>query len=191
MQEFAGISKNTEAFQMATEIDTLRVLKILGDVFPSFKLSSSAIEVYVRLLADIPGLVLEQSALDHISRSTFFPSIAELRTAAFSIIEAAHPIPTEYEAWSEVRSEIQRVGYGNPPQFDNPLTAQVVEQLGWRYLCLSENPVADRAHFVQAYQVLAERERDSAHRLQMVTEFIAVLKSADLPKLTIGEQLQV
>ena len=176
---------------MATEIETLRVLKILGDVYPSFQLSSSAIEVYVRLLADIPSLILEQSALDHISRSTFFPSIAELRSAAFSIIEAVDPIPTEYEAWSEVQSEIHRVGHRDPPQFDNPLTAQVVEQLGWRYLCLSENPVADRAHFVQAYQALGERQRSSARRLQMVTEFITALKSADHPKLTMGEQEQV
>lgn len=172
---------------MATEIETLRVLKILGDVYPSFHLNSSAIEVYVRLLVDIPGLVLEQSALDHISRSTFFPSIAELRSTAFNIIEAADPVPTEYEAWSEVQTQIHRVGHCNQPKFNNPIAAQVVEQLGWHNLCLSENPVADRAHFVQAYQALTERERHSAHRLQIVTEFIEKLKSPDHPKLTTGE----
>ena len=176
---------------MATEIEILRVLKILGDVYPSYRLGSSAIEVFVRLLADIPGSVLEQAVLDHISRSTFFPSIAELRSATFNIIEASDPIPTEYEAWSEVQAEIHRVGHCNLPQFDNPITTQVVEQLGWRYLCLSENPVADRAHFVQAYQALAERERISAHRLQIVSEFIAGLKAAVHPKLTTGEQEQV
>jgi len=176
---------------MATEIETLRVLKILGDVYPTYQLSSSAIEVYVRLLADIPGCVLEQSALDHISRSRFFPSIAELRSAAFSIIEASNPIPIEYEAWSEVQAEIHRIGHCNYPHFNNPITSEVVEQLGWRTLCLSENPVADRAHFVQAYQALAERERNSAHRLPMVAEFIAALKVADHPKLTSGEHEQL
>ena len=50
-------------------------------------------------------------------------------------------------------------------KFENPLAEQVVQQLGWRYLCLSENPVADRAHFVQAYQAMAERQRQSARRL--------------------------
>ena len=190
MPESASISKNKEAFLLATEIETLRVIKILGDVYPSFQLSSSAIEIYVRLLADIPGFVLEQAALDHISYSNFFPSIAELRSAAFSIIEAVDPIPTSYEAWSEVQAEIQRVGHCNNPQFDNLITAQVVEQLGWRYLCLSENPVSDRSHFVQAYQELAERQRNSAHRLQLVAEFIAALKAAGHPKLATGEQEQ-
>jgi hypothetical protein len=188
--EFVNISKNTEAFLMATEIETLRVLKILGDVYPYYQLSSSAIEVYVRLLADISGPVLEQSALEHISHSKFFPSIAELRSAAFSIIEAANPIPSEYEAWSEVQAEIQQVGHCNQPHFTNPITAQVVEQLGWRTLCLSENPVADRAHFVQAYLAVAERQRYSARRLPVVSDFIAALKSADHPQLTGGGQEQ-
>jgi hypothetical protein len=180
-----------EAFPMASEIEILRVLKILGDVYPSFQLSSSAIEIYVQLLADIPGEVLEQSSMEHISHSTFFPSIAELRSAAFSIIEAAHPIPTAYEAWSEVQVLIQRIGHYNDPVFDNPLTAQVVKQLSWRYLCLSDNPVADRAHFIQAYQALVERERNSGHRLPMVREFISVLKAGDHPKLSSGSKEQV
>ena len=173
---------------MATEIEILRLLKILGDVYPSFQLSSSAIKMYVRLLDDIPGSVLEQSALDHISRSTFFPSIAELRSAAFYIIDAIDPVPNEYEAWSEVQSEILQVGHISLPHFDNPITTKVVEQLGWRYLCLSENPMADRSHFVKAYQTLAERERISAHRLAIVADFITSLKAADHPKLTGGDQ---
>jgi len=173
---------------MATEIETLRVLKILGDIYPSFHLSSSAIEVYVQLLTDIPGPALEQAALDHISRSTFFPTIAELRSAAFSIIEAANPIPTDYEAWAEVQAEIRREGHCGQPKFTNPLAAQVVQQLGWRYLCLSENPVADRAHFVQAYQAMAERQRQSARRLEVVTKFIATLKASIQPQLTGGKE---
>jgi hypothetical protein len=173
---------------MATEIETLRVLKILGDVYPSFQLSSSAIEVYVQLLADIPGPVLEQAALDHISRSTFFPAIAELRSAAFGILEAADPIPTDYEAWSVVQDEIRRVGHCSQPQLKNPLAAQVVQQLGWRYLCFSENPVADRAHFVQAYQALAERQRHSVRRLHVVTKFITTLRADRQLQLTSGEE---
>ncbi len=78
---------------MATQIEILRVLKILGELYPAFQLSSSAVEVYVQLLADIPGPVLEQAALEHIGRSTFFPAIAELRSAAFDILEIGQPDP--------------------------------------------------------------------------------------------------
>jgi hypothetical protein len=173
---------------MATEIEILSVLKILGDVYPTYKLTSTAIELYIQLLADIPARVLEKSALDHISRSSFFPSVAELRQTAFRLIEMTRPEPTEYEAWSEVLDEIRRIGYYGQPQLTNPISAKVVEQLGWRYLCQSDNQVSDRAHFIQAYQVLVEQARSSAQRLPAVNEFIAQLKSDDFPKLHSGIQ---
>lgn len=172
---------------MANQIEVLRVLKILGDIYPTFHLNSSAVEIYVQLLADIPGAVLEQAALEHISHSTFFPAIAELRSAAFDILESANPIPSDYEAWAEVQAEIRRIGHCSQPVFTNPLVKQVVEQLGWRYLCLSDNPVADRAHFIQAYQVLAERQRKDARRLQLVADFITALKVNHQLQLTDGE----
>lgn len=171
---------------MADEIEILQVLKILEDVYSSYRLSSDAVEVYVQLLADVPGEVLKQAALDYISRSTFFPAIAELRTAAFDIIEAIHPIPMDYEAWAEVQAEIRRVGYIGQPQFSHTLIAKAVELLGWRYLCLSENPVADRAHFVQAYQALREGTRRDTRRLQLVHQFIAALQVQDQPQLSSG-----
>jgi hypothetical protein len=164
---------------MANEIEILKTLKILGDIYSNYHLSSSAVEVYVHLLADIPGEVLEQAALEHISRSTYFPTIAELRTAAFDILEAISPMPTDYEAWAEVQAEIRRVGNAGQPQFSHALIARTVNLLGWRYLCLSENPVADRSHFIQAYQALRENARRETRRLQLVTEFIAALKSPE------------
>jgi hypothetical protein len=187
MKASANILRSTEIYPVATEIEILSVLKILGDVYPSHRLSSSAVEVYVRLLADIPAMLLEQAALDHISRSAFFPAIAEMRAAAFNILESADPLPGGYEAWAEVQAEIGRVGHAGVPDFSNPITARVVEQLGWRYLCLSENPVADRAHFVQAYQELAARKREAMRRLDFVSRFIARLQAGDYPRLTRGE----
>jgi hypothetical protein len=168
---------------MASEIEILQVLKILGDVYSNYHLSSAAVEVYVQLLADIPGEVLKQAALDHISRSNFFPAVAELRTAAFDILEAILPIPTDYEAWAEVQAEIRRVGYVGQPQFSHALITKAIDLLGWRCLCLSENPVADRAHFVPAYQALRESIRRDARRLQLVQQFIAALKATNQPQL--------
>ncbi|MFZ6027796.1 MAG: hypothetical protein ACOYYS_08785 [Chloroflexota bacterium] len=161
---------------MTNEIEILKALKILGDVYSNSRLSSSSVEVYVQLLADIPAEVLEQAAIEHISRSTYFPTIAELRAAAFDILEAVDPIPTDYEAWAEVQAEIRRVGNAGQPQFSHALVARAVQLFGWRYLCLSENPVADRSHFIQAYQALRENARRESRRAQRVTEFILALK---------------
>lgn len=163
---------------MATQIDVLRVLKILGDVYPNFHLSSSAVEVYIQLLADISPPVLEQAALDHISRSTFFPAVAELRNAAYDILEEADPCPSDFQAWSEVQDEIRRTGHYGEPEFSHPLIEQAVDMFGWRYLCLSTNHVADRAHFVQAFQALVEKRRRDTRRLEQTIEFIGELCTA-------------
>ncbi len=59
------------------------------------------------------------------------------------------------DAWGDVLREIGATGRYRDPRFSDPVTAVVVRRLGWRELCDSENPVADRARFVQLYDQLA------------------------------------
>jgi hypothetical protein len=158
---------------MASEAKVLQVLEVLTVVFPNFPLNSQAVGVYVRLLEDIPDEVLGQAALDLLSRSTYFPTIAELRTAALDLLEAVDPIPSEYEAWGEVQEQIGRVGHSGEPEFCHELVKRVVDILGWRYLCLSEEAVADRAHFFQAYKSLAQTHRQKERRLAEVKVFVS------------------
>jgi hypothetical protein len=46
------------------------------------------------------------------------------------------------------------------------VTHKVVEAIGFRTLCLSENEMADRAHFLKVYETLAKRDREDALMLQ-------------------------
>lgn len=158
----------------ATQIDVLKMLKLLGEAYPTFQLSRASIEVYVGLLTDLPAALLEQAVLEHISRSAFFPTIAELRGAAFDLLEAAHPSLSAHEAWLVVQDEIHRIGHAGHPEFVDPLLTQAVDALGWRQLCLSDNPIADRAHFVQVYQALLERRKQEQRRPLEVRRFIAL-----------------
>lgn len=159
---------------MSEPQEILRVLALLGAVYPGFELKELTVEVYIRLLRDLPAPALEQAALDHISRSKFFPTIAELRSSAFDLLETAHPAPEAHSAWLEVQAEIERVGRKGQPEFSSPLVQQAVEALGWQNLCNSDNPVAERSHFVQVYQAAIGRERQSARRLPEVQTFIAL-----------------
>ena len=159
---------------MSDPQDILKILALLGAVYPGFELKELTIEVYIRLLKDLPVEFLEKAALDHISRVKFFPTIAELREAAFALLEAANPLPVPQEAWQQVQAEIERVGHAGTPQFECPAVTQAAEALGWRTLCVSENPIADRAHFVQVYQAILERQRQEARRLPEVRQFVAL-----------------
>jgi hypothetical protein len=40
--------------------------------------------------------------------------------------------------------------------------AKIVENMGWQNLCMSENEMADRAHFTKAYDTMQKREKQIA-----------------------------
>lgn len=159
---------------MATEIEVLKVIKVLGDAYPTFQLTSASIEVYIRMLADLPSELLEKATLDHICRSTFFPSIAELRGAAFDLLEQPNDEMSTHEAWMQVQTEIQRVGHRSEPVFADPMIAETVKVMGWHNLCTSENSISDRSHFTHLYRTLIERNRQEARRLPEVQRFVAL-----------------
>lgn len=120
------------------------------------------IQLYHRMLCDLDLTDLETVALRHTAESQWFPKISELRKAAARLTqpEALDPV----EAWDQVCKAILRHGhiYDGVPDFEDALTGQIVRQFGWRNLCLSENTVADRARFIEAYERQAARSYQRA-----------------------------
>lgn len=129
--------------------------------------------LWVELLRDIDGEVLKAAALQHASESVWFPAVAELRKAAAEIISPCRSTPVEQ--WGEVMREIKRVGYYGIPIFADDITSDVVDDLIWRDLCLSENQTADRARFIQGYVDRQKREQRRAVQLPAVADAIARL----------------
>ena len=122
--------------------------------------------LYERLLADLPDEALRTAALRHIATSKWFPTVAELRTAAAEIVNPSSAEQTAIEAWGDV---VDTFSSGEcyagenlikAPVFNNPLTARSVTALGgWVHLCHSDNEPADRARFIQVFEQLQARER--------------------------------
>lgn len=143
---------------MATKKEVSALITLLEETYHvKDEYSDGAVLVYHKVLEDIPFEVLEAAALEHIANSQWFPKPSELRQKAMSY--SIPQIPSALEGWGEVQAEIRRVGYMGRPQFANPVTARCVESLGWKYLCLSEDLMADRAHFLKAYDQVSSREQ--------------------------------
>ena len=128
-------------------------------------------QVYHRILSDIPDAQLEAAALQVASRNIFFPSAAELREAAFVL--ANHNQLSAEEAWGEVRKAMQKFGSYRIPEFDHERVARAVDVMGWRNLCMSENEITDRAHFMRVYSSLSERDKREGAMLPEVRRLIA------------------
>lgn len=121
------------------------------------ELARKTAEVYKRMILDLDYEVAEQAVARLITTSKFLPTIAEIRAAAVDMTQGAKR--QGGEAWGDVNMEIRRVGRYDLPEFNDPLTAEAVNQLGWLSLCDSTNDVADRARFIELYDGLAERGR--------------------------------
>lgn len=158
---------------MASEETVKQILAMLSAEYPEhiIKLSAEQLrnqrDLYPMALADIDDNLLRAAALRHVDESNWFPKISELRKAAARIAQPEALDPAE--AWGQVVKAIPIYGAtiagadgpGIPP-FDDPLTAAVVRQFGWNNLCWSENPVADRARFIEAYERQAQRAQERA-----------------------------
>ena len=130
-----------------------RILAVLSAAYPNFIVRPETVQVYTRLLNDLDEKVLERAAWICMSQCRFFPTIAELREAASS-----GQLPRSgVEAWGEVLREVRRVGYRGEPDFYDLAIVMCVEGFGWRNICLDEEPMVLRAHFIRAYESCTRR----------------------------------
>lgn len=148
------------------------IMGLLARLYPNFNLTPETIEAYALVLSDIPPDLLRVAAINLASRNTFFPAASELRTAAFELIEQVSAVPSAGEAWGQVCA----VWRGRNRDELDPLIHRAVEAMGgWKQLGLSENPMADRAHFLKVYDVLLERQRADVRMLPEVRGAVAQL----------------
>lgn len=167
-----------------------QILAVLTAAFPNNKVSKSTLDIYKLTLADIPLDVLEAATLQIITTAKFFPAVSEIRDAATSIMLGLNKIPSAFEAWEEVQTQISLCGdyyryqiAAQVPTYSSPIIAKAVDVMGYRTLCESENIVADRAHFFRVYESLFNRAVDDTKMLPRVKEFSANYQLASSIKL--------
>lgn len=165
---------------MAT-LEILReVFLMLAAAYPKNELNQTTIELYSRLLADLSDELLKVAVLDHISRSQWFPAIAELRQAAAGI--SRPELEPGGAAWGIAYDAMRLRGRDWDYKFDNQVTQKCIDSMGWRYLCMSTNTTADRARFIELYDEYAKRRKTEGAMLPMVKALAAKMHPAQLPE---------
>jgi hypothetical protein len=163
--EGRGPEKTTKA-QMG------QILGVLGVVYRRQALTTQelklAVPVWHELLGDLDFDLLKAAVHAHCASSKWFPSVAELRQAAYDLVAADAEGVTAGEAWREVRRAL-RLGchrfQSGEAGWSSPLVEAAFNALGgWNYFraALAEDEMADRAHFTRAFEALQRRQRDQA-----------------------------
>lgn len=157
---------------MATFEEVAKMMAVMTLAYPKYELKDGTVDVYAKILKDIPGEVLDTAMKEILAGSIFFPSIAEWRGKAIDLMIGTRNFPTPGEAWECALREVARCGdyyrYSERPRvpaYDHPLIEKAVDIIGYVHLVNSDNLVADRAHFFKIYEALVNRSKEDAKML--------------------------
>lgn len=145
-------------------IDEFRVLaKGMKAVYPqpNFLPDMDAVNVWYELLKDIDYQVANMAIQMHAQSSKFPPTVAEIRESASKIVHGE--VKDWSKAWEEACRAMSRFGRDRKSEAYKTLderTRRVIDRLGYRNLCMSENIGVDRANFRSIYETIAQRDKE-------------------------------
>ena len=122
------------------------------------------IDTWEMMFAEDDAKLVQLAIIKLIATESFPPDIAKIRDAMATITQGEQM--TAGEAWQLVTEAISKFGW---PRSDEataslpPIVQEAVRNMGGiMELCRSENVIADRAHFIKIFEILAKREKDNA-----------------------------
>ena len=145
-------------------IDEFRILaKGMKAVYPqpNFLPDMDAVNVWYELLKDIDYQVANMAIQMHAQSSKFPPTVAEIRESASKIVHGE--VKDWSKAWEEACRAMSRFGRDRKSEAYKTLderTRRVIDRLGYRNLCMSENIGVDRANFRSIYETIAQRDKE-------------------------------
>lgn len=158
------------------------------------RLSSETIaampDVWIDHLSDLDDTLLTMAIKNHIERSQWLPSIAEIRASAVSLMRQASPADQGWnEAYAELQLQIRRLGYVGAPEWTNPALAETVRTLGgWQAVCFNEDPEGVfRKQFKDVYEVVIERMERKVTQSPEVRSFIDSMRIPAERQLEAGD----
>lgn len=143
-----------------TKAEVAMILTVLAAVYPKFEVDDLKVQVWHEMLGDLDYATANMAVKKLILENTFPPSIAEVRKAAAEIMNP--DVMTAAEAWGEVERAVRAYGYYQETEALAslpPRVAKVVRLIGWREICLNEEPGVVRGQFLKMYAQVAEREQ--------------------------------
>lgn len=145
--------------------------QIIKETYPKSGLfqNEQGIKVWYNLLKDLSNSQVETAVMNHVSKSPYPPTIADIRQACarqnMIVLDSS-------QAWEIVLKQIRNKGmYREQEALDGmpAIVADVVKRFGWFYLCTTENIMTDRARFMDAF----ERQQKETVQASSVPDSIA------------------
>ena len=142
-----------------THQEAVKIIGLIGITYPDREIPEETVALWTKFILDLPYLPSQKGVMNFLGnrQSDFLPSIGAVRQAIIQSLPGKELLRAG-EAWAEVRSQIDSVGHSGRPKWSCEAVRRAAMSIGWWNLCLTENPAADRAHFMRIYEDFRERE---------------------------------
>lgn len=146
--------------------------------WPEKSQAEPMLALWTKMMGDTEYFVAEAAVEKYLAESVYPPTIADIMTRIADITVIKEK--TAIEAWDDVKTAIRKFGWYNEKGAMQSLggtTHKVIDSMGFKTLCLSEDEMADRAHFLKVYDTLAKRKREEDLMLQSTRDAMERLQS--------------
>jgi len=171
--------------------ETSRILSIIAAAYPRFQVDKAGLtlQVWHEMLGDLDYRIVQMAVQKLILENPFPPAIADVRKQAAEITTPKGEQLDPAEAWGEVEKAIRH--YGSYREEEalasmSPAVAKVAKYMGWREICLSEEPGVVRGQFLKMFSQVQEREKKEALLPEKLKNDIAMLANKHDFKLIEG-----
>ena len=185
---------------MATRENIKAIIKYMRGAFPNYKPELTggegwnAVDVLLDQLGDMDAadlLTAVRSACAESGRQ-FAPSAGEIRGAFADLKARAVGIPSAGEAWAAIMDSFRRVRSEQPEMLKLPIVAEAIRCMGGLdTIGMSENNMADRAHFLKIFDQLRQRQLSEFVELPQVTQYIQTQKQIAAGAMMLVDRLEV
>lgn len=137
--------------------------------------NKESMELWFNQLNDISYEVATQVVNVWVATEKWSPSIADIREKALELTD--NSVKANWaDGWEQVLKAIRYYGrYREEEALESmdETTRRVTQRLGFRNLCDSENPIADRANFRSVYDQIAERQKRESQIPERIRNLIS------------------
>lgn len=190
---------------MATNTDIAKVIAMLQGTWSNFSPNKYTPEIFAQILGDLDQQLLNAATMQCISEARqFAPAPGEIRACAAKIQASASGIPDSLRAYREVLDMPSKryhswVEEENGKayicqryiEFSHPIVETVAHLMGWPTAFPTDNPTADRAQFMKAYDAEILRMMEKSARLPVVEKYIEQNKFALLEMQEATKRLEM
>lgn len=152
----------------------------------SKEFTQKQIKVWYEFFKDTSSETFKIAIKRLIATNKFLPSIAEINQE-IALIDNPHLGLDPLEEWEKVLKLIRKHGFYKPNEAFkemNLLTKNVVEQLGWGNLCMSENIVWLKKEFVEIFK----NKQQGIESLEMLAEPVMTMAEIEEKAREYGNQ---